>query len=135
HQCKHRRLRAVKARQIKERDPMFRGKRRQHCIKGVTIGEQRMQDNEIAAFARAYGGKRAASGAQLLKLHCCLRARSCWAMVLRRHARHRAGHDVETLTASSLPARCRALLAPAGPKLKTGRPLCRFDASKASRLV
>ena len=45
------------------------GKRRQHRVKGMTVGKQRMQHNQIGTFARADRGKRAAPSAQLLHLH------------------------------------------------------------------
>ena len=40
HQRQQRRLRAVKARQVEQRDAMLGGKRLQHRIEGVTVGEQ-----------------------------------------------------------------------------------------------
>ena len=52
HQRQRRRLRAVKARQVDQRDAMFCGERRQNRIEGVAVGQQRMQHHQIAAFAR-----------------------------------------------------------------------------------
>ena len=52
HQRQQRRLRTMKARQIEQRHPVPRGKRRQHGIEGVAVGEQRMQHDNVAALRR-----------------------------------------------------------------------------------
>ena len=51
HQRQQRRLRAVEARQVDQRDAMLGGERRQHRIEGVPVGEQRMQHHQVAALA------------------------------------------------------------------------------------
>ena len=62
HQRQQRRLRTMKARQIKERHAVLRGKRRQHRIEGVAVGEQRMQHDNVGAFAGSHRRQRAVSG-------------------------------------------------------------------------
>jgi hypothetical protein len=59
----------MEARQIEQGNTMFCGERRQHRIKGMTIGKQRMQNDQIGALARSYRGQCAAAGTQLLHVH------------------------------------------------------------------
>jgi hypothetical protein len=47
----------------------------------MAVSEERMQQDQIAAFARPHRGERAATGAHLLHLHCILLNRSIpWAV-------------------------------------------------------
>ena len=61
------RLRTVKAGQVDQRDTEFLRERRQHRIERVGVGQQRMQDDEIAAFPGADGRGEAVRGGELLK--------------------------------------------------------------------
>ena len=74
HQRQHARLRAVKARQVDQRDAIFGGQSRQHRIEGVAVTQQRMQYDHIAACPSAHRRQRALARGQLFKLHNRLRA-------------------------------------------------------------
>jgi hypothetical protein len=63
HQRQHCRLRSVKARQIEKRHATLGCQRWQYRVKGITIGKQRVQQDQIPALARPHRGERAASGA------------------------------------------------------------------------
>ena len=68
HQRQHRRLRAVKARQIERGDAVLCGERRQHRIEGVTVGQQRMQHDDVGPGAGAHRRERAVAGGRVLQI-------------------------------------------------------------------
>jgi hypothetical protein len=48
---------------------MFGRQRFQNGIEGMTVRQQRMEDDEVAPGARSHGSQGAAPGTQLLHLH------------------------------------------------------------------
>jgi hypothetical protein len=59
----------VESGQIEQGHAMFGGQCLQHRIEGMSVGKERMEDDEVAADARSYGSQGPAPGTQLLHLH------------------------------------------------------------------
>ena len=81
HQRQHFRFRAVEARQVDQRDAMLGGKRRQHRIESMPVGQKRLQHHDVGACSGSHGGERAVTGGQLFKFHHALQNKR-----LRQHA-------------------------------------------------
>jgi hypothetical protein len=59
----------VKSGQIDQGYAVFGGKGIKYRVKRVSVGKERMEDDEVAAGAHSHGGQGAAPGTQLLHWH------------------------------------------------------------------
>ena len=65
------RLRSVESGKVRQRDPEAGRKLRQHRVESVPIGEQRVQDDEVAPAAHAGRGQVPIRDRELIDLHVC----------------------------------------------------------------